>query len=41
MNEMAAVIDRRDAEKMFPLIPVNQALLVKLKKKYVRYAKMQ
>ena len=32
MNEMAAVIDRRDAEKMFPLIPVNQALLVKLKK---------
>lgn len=32
MNEMVAVIDRRDAEKMFPLIPVNQALLVKLKK---------
>ena len=32
MNEMAEVIDRRDAEKMFPLIPVNQALLVKLRK---------
>ena len=32
MNEMAAVIDRREAEKMFPLIPVNQGLLVKIRK---------
>ena len=32
MNEMAVVIDRREAEKMFPLIPVNQGLLVKLRK---------
>ena len=32
MKEMAAVIDSREAEKMFPLIPVNQGLVVKLRK---------
>jgi hypothetical protein len=32
MEAMAQVIDRREAEKMFPLIPVNQALLVKIRK---------